>query len=96
MMKKMMIFLFIFFLLPMVVYSKSYRKSNCDIGIQIYTRLILGIKIFYGKRHAVFLGIKRSLTQPKGERYNWSQERAENFYNSHKVYPIVKTKNGEI
>jgi len=59
-------------------------KTNIQSAaiIEIEPQYIFGAKYHLKAQYNIFVGAKFSFKKPKGEKYNWSQDRADTFYKS--------------
>ena len=65
-----------------VAFSSPGIGRHLGLACEMETEGIWGLKFFSVEKQGFFCGVKFSFGRPKGEKYDWSQDRAENFYKS--------------
>lgn len=63
--------------------SSQLTNGHLSLLLEFQHPKILGIKFLgFDIKHGFYCCFKFSLSSPKGKQYNWSKDRAENFYDS--------------
>jgi hypothetical protein len=77
------LFVFVVIMLMSSVACSSPRIArHLGLAFEMENDGVWGIKFFSVDKQGFFCGVKFSVGKPEGEKYDWSQDRAENFYKS--------------